>query len=71
MGAGIATACLLAGMNVVLIEMSEDAATAAKERIAGNLRDVFASLTPASDLHYDYDTNAPTVRVEGLTIAGR
>lgn len=37
MGAGIATACLLAGMNVVLIEMSEEAATAAKERIAGNL----------------------------------
>lgn len=37
MGAGIATACLLAGMNVVLIEMSDEAATAAKERIAGNL----------------------------------
>ena len=37
MGAGIATACLLAGMNVVLIEMSDDAAAAAKERIAGNL----------------------------------
>lgn len=39
--------------------------------IAGNLRDVFASLTPGSDLHYDYDTNAPSVLVEGLTIAGR
>jgi len=37
MGAGIATACLLAGMNVVLIEMSDEAAKAAKERIAGNL----------------------------------
>ncbi|GLQ19443.1 TldD/PmbA family protein [Algimonas porphyrae] len=39
--------------------------------IAGNLRDLFASLRPASDLLYEYDTNAPTVRVEGLTIAGR
>lgn len=39
--------------------------------IAGNLRDVFASLVAASDLHYHHDTNAPSVLVEGLTIAGR
>ncbi|GHA93818.1 modulator protein [Algimonas arctica] len=39
--------------------------------IAGNLRDVFASLIPGSDLRYDNDTNAPSVLVEGLTIAGR
>lgn len=39
--------------------------------VAGNLRDVFASLIPADDLHYDYDNNAPSVLVEGLTIAGR
>lgn len=39
--------------------------------IAGNLRDVFASLIAGSDLHYHYDTNAPSVLVEGLTIAGR
>lgn len=39
--------------------------------IAGNLRDVFASLIAGSDLHYHYDTNAPSLLVEGLTIAGR
>ncbi|MEL6686918.1 MAG: TldD/PmbA family protein [Pseudomonadota bacterium] len=39
--------------------------------IAGNLRDAFASLIPASDLTYEYDTNAPTILVEGLTVAGR
>lgn len=39
--------------------------------IAGNLRDVFASLIAGSDLQYAYETNAPTVLVEGLTIAGR
>ncbi|OAN73471.1 3-hydroxyacyl-CoA dehydrogenase [Sulfitobacter sp. EhC04] len=38
MGAGIATAALLAGMNVILIEMKQDAADAARERIAGNLQ---------------------------------
>lgn len=39
--------------------------------IAGNLRDVFASLIAGSDLYYHEDTNAPSVLVEGLTIAGR
>ncbi len=38
MGAGIATAALLAGFNVVLIEMKHEAAEAARERIAGNLQ---------------------------------
>jgi PmbA protein len=31
---------------------------------------MFAGLTPASDLAFRYGTNAPTVRVEGLTVAG-
>ena len=38
MGAGIATAALLAGKQVVLIEMKEEAAEAAKGRIGGNLQ---------------------------------
>ena len=38
--------------------------------IAGNLADMFASLTPASDLRFRRGTDAPTVRVEGLTMAG-
>jgi PmbA protein len=38
--------------------------------IAGNLLDMFASLTPADDLRFRRGTDAPTVRVEGMTIAG-
>jgi 3-hydroxyacyl-CoA dehydrogenase len=38
MGAGIATAALLAGIRVTLLEMNEDAAAAAKARIQGNLQ---------------------------------
>ena len=38
MGAGIATAALLAGLSVVMLEMSAEAAEAAKGRIAGNLQ---------------------------------
>src|SRR5262249_33230245 len=38
--------------------------------IAGNLLDVFRNVVPANDLKFRYGTNAPTVRIEGLTIAG-
>ncbi|MEZ5877785.1 MAG: TldD/PmbA family protein [Tepidamorphaceae bacterium] len=39
--------------------------------IAGNLIDMFARLIPANDLEYRYGTNAPTILIEGMTIAGR
>jgi PmbA protein len=39
--------------------------------IAGHLLDIFKSLTPANDLRFKYGVNAPTVRIEGLTVAGR
>ena len=39
--------------------------------IAGNLDDMFQRLVPASDLVYRFSLNAPTVAIEGLTIAGR
>jgi PmbA protein len=38
--------------------------------IAGNLNGMFASMTPANDLVFRYGTNAPTLRIEGMTIAG-
>jgi len=38
--------------------------------IAGNLIDMFAHLTPASDLRFRRGTDAPTLRVEGMTMAG-
>ena len=38
--------------------------------IAGNLKDMFKRLTPASDLEFRYGIDAPTVRIDGMTIAG-
>ncbi|MCW5747095.1 MAG: TldD/PmbA family protein [Alphaproteobacteria bacterium] len=38
--------------------------------VAGNLKDMFLNMTPASDLMFKGATNAPTVRIEGMTIAG-
>jgi PmbA protein len=38
--------------------------------IAGNLKDMFRQLTPANDLVFRYGTDAPTIRIDGMTIAG-
>lgn len=38
--------------------------------IAGNLKTMFPALTPANDLEFRYGTDAPTVRIDGMTIAG-
>ena len=52
------------------IEKGEIAFPVSEITIAGNLKDMFLHLTPANDLVFRYGTNAPTVRVEGMTIAG-
>lgn len=38
--------------------------------VASNLKDMFLNMTPANDLQFKSATNAPTVRIEGMTIAG-
>jgi PmbA protein len=39
--------------------------------IAGHLFEIFRTLVPANDLEFRYGVNAPTVRLEGLTVAGQ
>ncbi len=39
--------------------------------IAGNLAGMFAAITPANDLEIRYGVDAPTLRVDGMTVAGR
>ena len=38
--------------------------------IAGNLKSMYRALVPASDLVFRGGTNAPTVRIDGMTVAG-
>jgi PmbA protein len=38
--------------------------------IAGHALEMFANLTPANDLEFRRGTDSPTIRVEGLTMAG-
>jgi PmbA protein len=39
--------------------------------VAGNLKDMFLNLTPASDLVFQFGTDCPTLRIDGVTVAGR
>jgi len=38
--------------------------------VAGNLKQMFRALTPADDLVFRFGTDAPTVRIDGMTVAG-
>jgi len=53
------------------IEKGEIAYPVSELTIAGNLKDMFLNLTPADDLTFRYGTNAPTVRIDGMTVAGQ
>jgi PmbA protein len=59
------------GASGFWIENGERSYPVSEVTIAGNLIDMFQALVPANDLQFRFGTNAPTVRVEGLTVAGR
>jgi len=52
------------------IENGEIAYPVSEVTVAGNLKDMFLEMTPADDLVFRHGTDAPTVRVDGLTVAG-
>jgi len=52
------------------IENGAIAYPASEITIAGNMKDMFRNLTAANDLEFRYGTNAPTLRIEGMTVAG-
>jgi PmbA protein len=52
------------------IENGEIAFPVSEVTIAGNLIEMFAKLVPASDLEFRHGTNAPTLRIDGMTLAG-
>ncbi|WP_322517892.1 TldD/PmbA family protein [Rhodopseudomonas palustris] len=53
------------------IENGECTYAVSEVTIAGHLIEMYKTLTPANDLTFRYGVNAPTLRIEGLTIAGR
>lgn len=55
------------GYRIVRGEITEPVA---EFTIAGNLIDMYAALTPANDMEWHRALNVPTLRVDGLTVAG-
>jgi PmbA protein len=70
MGVNIVSGDYSRGAAGFWIENGQRSYPVSEVTIAGHLNDVFRSLTPANDLAFRYGFNAPTVRVEGLTVAG-
>ena len=59
------------GASGFWIESGELAYPVSEITVAGNLKDMFLNMTPADDLEFRHATDAPTVRVDGMTVAGR
>ena len=53
------------------IENGQLAYPVSEVTVAGNLIDMFARITAADDLVMRYGTDAPTLRVDGMTLAGQ
>jgi PmbA protein len=70
MGVNLVTGDYSRGASGFWIEKGERTYPVSEVTIAGHLSDMFASLVPANDLVFRYGTNAPTLRVEGMTVAG-
>ncbi len=70
-GVNLVTGDYSRGISGFWIENGELTYPVSEVTIAGHLSDIFRTLTPANDLVFRYGTNSPTVRIEGLTIAGQ
>ncbi|MFC5386784.1 TldD/PmbA family protein [Aquamicrobium segne] len=58
------------GASGFWIENGELAYPVAEVTIASNLKDMFMNMTPADDLDRNFGTAAPTLLIEGMTLAG-
>ena len=71
MGVNMVTGDYSRGASGFWIENGKRTYPVSEVTIAGHLFDIFRTLTPANDLEFRYSTNAPTLRFEGLTVAGQ
>jgi PmbA protein len=58
------------GASGFRIEKGELTTPISEATVAGNLKQMFLNLTPANDLVFKYGANAPTLRIDGMTVAG-
>jgi PmbA protein len=71
MGVNYVTGDYSRGATGFWIENGEIGWPVSEVTIAGNLAEMFARLTPADDLEFRYGIDAPTLRIDGMTVAGQ
>lgn len=71
MGVNLVTGDYSRGAAGFWIENGKIAYPVSEITIAGSLKDMFMALVPANDLVFRAGTNAPTTRIDGMTVAGQ
>ena len=71
MGVNLVTGDYSMGASGMLIEKGEITHAVSEVTIASNLKEIFMNLSAANDLEFKYRTNAPTVLIESMTLAGK
>ncbi|MBO6727462.1 MAG: TldD/PmbA family protein [Rhizobiaceae bacterium] len=69
-GVNMVTGDYSRGASGFWIENGELTYPVSEVTIAGNLKDMFLHATPANDLDRNFGTAAPTIVIEGMTLAG-
>ena len=70
-GTNLVTGDYSVGANGFMVENGEFIYPISEITIAGNFKEIFKNITLANDLEFKYSTNAPTLLVEGMIVAGR
>lgn len=70
MGINMITGDYSQGASGFWIENGKLAYAVSEMTIASTLQEMFMQLMPANDLHFDYATNAPTLMIKQMTVAG-
>ncbi len=71
MGVNAVTGDYSRGAAGFWIEHGEIAYPVSEVTVAGNLKDMYLNLTPADDLVFRTGTDAPSLRIDGMTVAGK
>jgi PmbA protein len=70
-GSNFVTGDYSVGANGFMVENGVFKYPVSEITIAGNFKDIFKNITLADDLEFKYSTNAPTMLIEGMVVAGK
>ena len=70
-GSNLVTGDYSVGANGFIVEDGIFKYPVSEITIAGNFKDIFKNITLADDLEFKYSTNAPTMLIEGMVVAGK